>query len=318
MSSSGEYGVAPRLTVVGSLNTDLVIRAPKLPETGETVTGGEFSIFPGGKGANQAVAAARLGAEVTMVGCVGGDDFGRRLVDGLKAEGIDAVHVRVDPDVVSGVAFITVDSAARNTIVVASGANARVSVYDVDAARDAIGASQVLLLQLEVPVEVVAHAAAQARRSGCRVILDPAPAHPLPDDLYPNLDVINPNEVEAKLLTGISIDDPQAAGRAADQLVSRGCKVVVIKMGARGAFLAGGGAREMVPAIPVDAVDSTAAGDAFAGALAVALAEGKSLEPAVRFANATAAISVTRMGAQPSMPRRDEVVAFARAHGVGF
>src|SRR3972149_751989 len=152
MSSSGEYGVAPRLTVVGSLNTDLVIRAPKLPETGETVTGGEFSIFPGGKGANQAVAAARLGAEVTMVGCVGGDDFGRRLVDGLKAEGIDAVHVRVDPDVVSGVAFITVDSAARNTIVVASGANARVSVYDVDAARDAIGASQVLLLQREVPV----------------------------------------------------------------------------------------------------------------------------------------------------------------------
>lgn len=308
----------PRVTVVGSLNMDLVIKAPKLPEIGETVLHGEFATFPGGKGANQAVAASRLGARVAMVGRVGNDGFGRQLIDGLARDGVNTSHVRVDREAPTGVALITVDPRGRNTIVVASGANMRVGITDVEDASQLIADSDVLLLQLEVPTEAVTAAARLARTRGRRVILDPAPARPLPDDLYAQLDVINPNEVEARVLTGISIDDERAVARAAEYLLTRGCRVAVIKMGSRGAYLAGGDVRAMVSAIPVDAVDSTAAGDAFAGALAVALGEGRALDAAVRFANAAAAISVTRMGAQPSMPRRDEVEAFAQARRISI
>ena len=306
----------PQITVVGSLNMDLVIKAPKLPETGETVTGGQFGTFPGGKGANQAVAAARLGAQVTMVGCVGGDAFGAQLRSGLARDGIDISHVRRDSDAASGVVFITVDARGRNTLVVAPGANSRLTPADVDAAADAIGSSRFLLVQLEIPLEVVVHAAQVARRAGCRVILDPAPARPLPADLYRSVFLVNPNEVEAKLLTGITITDERTAAAAAEALLAQGCEVAVIKLGERGAFLANKTDRRMIPAVPVDAVDSTAAGDAFAGALAVGLAEGIPLDAAVRFANAAAALSATRMGAQPSMPTRTEVRAFARMRGV--
>lgn len=305
----------PRITVVGSLNMDLVIKASKLPELGETVTGGQFGTFPGGKGANQAVAAARLGAHVTMVGCVGGDAFGEQLRSGLAQDGIDISHIRRDADAPSGVVFITVDDRGRNTLVVAPGANSRLTPADVDAAADAIKSSQFLLVQLEIPLVVVIHAAQVARRAGCRVILDPAPARPLPAELYRNVYLVNPNEVEAKLLTGITITDERDAARAAESFLSKGCEVAVIKLGERGAFLASDSNRQLMPAVPVNAVDSTAAGDAFAGALAVALAEGNALDAAVRFANATAALSVTRMGAQPSMPRRDEVNAFANGRG---
>lgn len=306
----------PRITVVGSLNMDLVIKAPRLPETGETVLGGTFATFPGGKGANQAVAAARLGAAVTMVGRVGADAFGRQLRDGLVGEGIDASNVRVDENAATGVALITVDRTGRNTIVVASGANMQVRAADV--AQEVITSSQVVLLQLELPLEVVRHAAQVAHAAGCRVILDPAPApsSPLPEDLYQHLSVINPNEVEARALTGIAITHESDARRATEHLLDQGCRAVVIKLGDRGAYVATDGAHAAIPAIAVDAVDTTAAGDAFAGGMAVALAEGKGLAGAVRFANVVAAISVTRMGAQPSMPRRAEVDEFARKHGI--
>lgn len=308
--------MAASITVVGSLNIDQVIKAPRLPEIGETVLGGTFALFPGGKGANQAVAAARLGASVTMVGCVGSDPFGTQLLDGLAAEGIAVGPVRSDATAPTGVAFITVDARGLNTIVVASGANMRMTAADVDAARDAIAASRVVLLQLEIPPDVAAYAAALARECGCRVVLDPAPASPLPSALLRHVTVINPNEVEARVLTGIPVSDDQGARVAAARLLDLGCAAAIIKRGAAGAFLAAGDTYEIIPGIPVEAVDSTAAGDAFAGALGVALAEGRDLSAAARFANAAAALSVTRMGAQSSLPRRDEVLAFAAARAL--
>lgn len=303
-----------RVAVVGSLNMDLVIRAPHLPSVGETVLGGTFATFAGGKGANQAVGAARLGATVAMVGRVGDDAFGRALRDGLAHERIDASGVRTDAGAATGVALITVDRAGQNTIVVASGANAAVTREDVDAARTAIAQSAVVLLQLEVPLDVVHYAAQIAHAAGCTVILDPAPApgQPLSDDLYRLLSVIHPNEVEARALTGIAIATEADARRAAEALLARGCQAAVIKLGARGAYLATGARRESVPAIRVTPVDTTAAGDAFAAGMAVALAEQASLPAAVQFATAVGALKVTRMGAQPSMPTREEVREFAR------
>ncbi len=308
----------PRVAVVGSLNMDLVVRAPKLPEPGETVLGGTFATFPGGKGANQAVAGARLGASVAMVGRIGDDAFGRQLRDGLAREGIDLSHLRTDASAATGVALITVDAAGRNTVMVASGANMRLTTGDVDAARELLASSEVLLLQLEVPVDVVVHAARMAAAFGCRVVLDPAPApsQPLPDELYRAVAVLNPNEVEAKALTGVAVSSDAEARLAAETLLARGCGAAVIKLGERGAYLAGGGRHEAVPAPRVRAVDTTAAGDAFAAAMGVALAEGQDLPAAVRFANAVGAFSVTRMGAQPSMPTREELHEFARLQGL--
>ena len=301
-----------RVCVVGSLNMDLVIKAPRLPVRGETVTGGEFATFRGGKGANQAVAAARLGAHVAMVGCVGDDLFGRQLLDGLREEGIDIRGVHTDRGAPSGVALITVDPTGHNTIVVAPGANRRVTTADIEAAQGVLAESDVLLMQLEVPVDAVLHAARFAREQGRRVILDPAPAGPLPPELYEHVSLINPNEGEAQRLTGIPVDDDAGVRSAAEALLARGCSAVVIKLGEKGAFVAWGTVREMVEGIRVQAVDTTAAGDAFAGALAVALAEGRDTVAAARFANLVGALSVTRMGAQPSMPTRDEVAAQAR------
>lgn len=310
--------MAPTVTVVGSLNTDLVIKAPRLPDAGETVLGGSFAIIPGGKGANQAVAAARLGARVVMVGCVGDDAFGEQLRLGLAADGIDVTHVRVARGVASGVALITVDQLGRNTIVVASGANMQLAATDVDAAQDAIGASQVVMLQLEVPLDVVIRSAQLAHSRGVAVVLDPAPARPLPPTIYRYVSVIHPNELEAQVLTGVPVTDDQGARLAAERLLKAGSPAAIIKLGARGAFVATSSTAESVPGIPVDAVDTTAAGDAFAGALAIALAEGKTLSAAARFANVVAALKVTRLGAQPSMPTRDEVVAFARAREIAI
>jgi ribokinase len=315
-----------RVAVCGSLNMDLVIRAPRLPERGETVTGGVFATYPGGKGANQAVAAARLGASVAMVGAVGGDAFGRQLRDGLAHDGVDIAHVETLEGEATGVALITVDPAGQNTIVVAPGANGRLDAAHVARARGRIAAARVLLLQLEVPVAAVAEAADLAHQAGAWVILDPAPAPaaPLPDRLLRLVDVVNPNEVEARALTGIAVDDEAGARRAAERLLALGCRAAVIKLGARGAFVAAGAAAggeptfTMIPGIPVAAVDTTAAGDAFAGALGVALAGGRSVPEAARFANVAAAISVMRPGAQPSMPTRAEVEAFARTQGLAL
>jgi ribokinase len=294
--------------VVGSLNMDLVVTAPRLPEVGETVTGGTFATFPGGKGANQAVAAARLGARVAMVGRVGADAFGEQLVGGLRREGVDVTHVRVDADAATGVAFITVDGAGRNTIVVASGANMRLAPADVDAAAAVLGRARVLLVQLEVPVEVVLHAARLARAQGALVCLDPAPAAPLPDELWRLVDVVNPNETEARALTGLPVTTVDDARRAAEALRARGARAAVVKLGERGAYYLSAADGGHVPARPVTAVDTTAAGDAFAAALGVALGEGRPLAEAVAFATWTAALKVTRLGAQ-ALPTRTEVEA---------
>ena len=306
------------VTVVGSLNMDLVVKAPRLPAVGETVTKGTFGTFPGGKGANQAVAAARLGARVGMVGAIGKDAFGSQLRDGLRRDGVDVSHVIEIDDAPSGVALITVGSQGQNTIVVAPGANWRMTTAHVDAAADLIARSQILLIQLEIPIETVTRAAEIASSAKVRVVLDPAPApeSPLPDRLVRLVDFINPNEVEAKALTGTNVADERGARDTAERLLAMGCRSVVLKLGARGAFVADGDTRAAVPGIHVDAVDTTAAGDAFAGALAVALGEGRPVMEAVRFANVAGAISVTRMGAQPSMPRRAEVVEFAAARKI--
>ena len=305
----------PRITVVGSLNTDLVIRTPRLPEAGETVTGGEFAAFPGGKGANQAVAAARLGAQVALVGCVGGDDYGRRLMDSLRQDGVDVSRVRIDEGCASGIALITVDPRGQNTIVVAPGANQRLRTEDVAGAEAIVAERAILLLQLEIPLETAVAAARLASIHGVRVVLDPAPipTQPLPGELFSVIDVITPNEGEAQRLTGTPITDERSAEAAADRLVRAGARAAVIKLGDRGAVVHDGKRTVAVPGIAVEAIDATAAGDAFAGALAVALAEGNDLIDAVSFANTAGALATTRRGAQPSLPYRTEVDALLTA-----
>lgn len=294
---------------MGSLNMDLVVKVPRLPQVGETVTGGVFSTFPGGKGANQAVAAARLGASVAVVGRVGADAFGMQLLEALRREGVDVAAVRADPESPTGVAAIGVDEQGRNLILVAPGANARLLPHDVD--EQVVARSQVLLLQLEIPMVTVLHAARVARRYGAWVCLDPAPAAPLPEELYRLVDVLNPNEVEAAALTGMPIRTLEDAQRAARVLLNRGVRYPVIGLGDRGSYYLSSEEAGHVPALGVHAVDTAAAGDAFAAALGVALGEGSPLREAVRFATCAAGLKVTRMGAQ-SMPSRAEVEAALR------
>jgi len=296
-----------RVCVVGSLNMDLVVKTSRLPRVGETVSGGTFSTFPGGKGANQAVAAARLGASVAMVGRVGSDAFGRQLVHGLTRDGIDAAHVQADTEAATGVAFIGVDEDGGNMIMVAPGANERVRPADVDAARDAIASARILLLQLEVPVDAALRAASIAKAAGGLVCLDPAPAAPIPEALYARLDAITPNELEAQTLTGVEIRSIADAERAAAVLRERGPQIVVVKLGSRGAFYLAPNERAHVPAISTRAVDTTAAGDAFTAGMGVALGEGRTVADAVVFATRVAGIKVTRLGAQAGMPTRAEV-----------
>jgi|DewCreStandDraft_2_1066082.scaffolds.fasta_scaffold02262_3 ribokinase len=302
--------MAPRIVVVGSLNMDLVIKTPRIPGVGETVLGEEFHTFPGGKGANQAVASALLGAEVFMVGRVGRDSFGRELLESLTSKQVDTRFVLEDPAHATGVAFIAVDGAGNNAIVVAPGANRHVSRGDVDRAEVAIRGAQALVLQLEIPLETVLYAAQLAKNNGVPVLLDPAPAAPLPLRMYELADVLIPNEHEAEVLTGIPIHGLEDAEKAAKALREMGVPIVIIKLGEAGALLMDTTGAYHVPGIPVQAVDTTAAGDAFAGGFAVALAEGMELLEATRFANYVGALSVTRMGAQPSMPTREEVERF--------
>jgi ribokinase len=302
----------PRIVVVGSANTDLVVRVPTLPRPGETVIGGTFATAGGGKGANQAVAAARAGGHVVFVAKVGADAMGDAAIASYRAEGIDTTHVTRDAASPSGVALILVDAAGENSIAVAGGANDRLLPADVDRARAAIEAADVLLVQLEVPLETVRRAVAIARAAGVPVILNPAPARPLDGPLLADVAILTPNETEAALLTGRpSIDEHSAAAAAAD-LVALGPAAAVITLGVRGAFLVAGGPGLHVPAFPVRPVDTVAAGDVFNGCLAVAIAEGRGLPDAVRFAAAGAALAVTRCGAQDSAPRRDEIEGLYR------
>jgi ribokinase len=287
----------PALAVVGSLNLDLVVRVARLPGPGETVTGSDVFRNPGGKGANQAVAAARLGRRVAMVGCVGDDDAGRELLGSLAGAEVDTAQVRVVDGVPSGTAFITVGEDGENQIVVSPGANARLTPADVAAARPALEAATVTLLQLEVPLEAVAAAAATAAG---RVVLNPAPVRDLPGDLLTGVDVLVPNRVELAQLAGASVPETvEAAGTLAGRLPAR---AVVVTLGADGALVVEDGRVSHVPSVPVRPVDTTAAGDAFCGGLADALAGGASLQEAARRAVRVAAAACLRPGAQASLP----------------
>ena len=290
----------------------MVIKLDRIPLPGETILGGEFVMAPGGKGANQAVAAARAGGNVCFVARVGKDLFGEKTLQNLKQDKINVRHVSRDSAAPSGVALIFVAQNGENSIAVASGANALLSRGDVLRARSVIKASKFLVMQLETPLLTVAAAASLASQSGVRVILNPAPAARLPRALLQQISVLTPNETEAQLLTGVRVDSQATAAKAARKLHAQGVETVVLTLGARGAYVSTPGCRALVPGFKVKAVDTTAAGDVFNGALAVALSEGRSLLESVRFASAAAAISVTRMGAQPSAPRRKEIEQFLR------
>ena len=298
------------LLVLGSANADLVVRCDRFPRPGETLLGGRFATHPGGKGANQAVAAARLadGAEVRFVAKVGADGFGESMRAGYAAEGIATDHVLTDPTAATGTALITVDAAGENTIVVASGANATLSVADLDAVGAAFAKTRVALLQLETPLPTVRAAAQRARVAGARVILNPAPAQALPEELLSAVDVLTPNETEAAALTGITTDTDSGVEAAARALQGRGVATVVVTLGARGAYVLAGDFTGYVPAPAVEATDTTAAGDCFNGALAIGLYESMPLPEAVAFACRAAARSVTREGAQPSLPTREALI----------
>lgn len=320
-----------RIVVIGSTNTDMVVKVPRIPAPGETILGGTFTMVPGGKGANQALAAARLGAEVTFVGCVGEDDFGRSSLLNLRREGVDLQFCQRTAGVPSGVALIAVDDAGQNAIVVAPGANNALTPDMVNDARPAIEAADVLVLQCEIPLETVEHAARVAKDAGTLVVLNPAPACALPASLLELVDVLTPNESEAQAIVTQSdqatLDEESAL---AASLLERGVRLLVLTLGARGCLAAtladGIPVFHTVPAFPVKAVDATAAGDCFTAALATALAERgfrdlnnvrpTELAAALSFATAAAALSVTRLGAQPSLPYRHEVLAFLDSHGM--
>jgi len=297
----------PKLTVVGSLNMDLIVRAPRIPAPGETIIGHGFHTAAGGKGANQAIAAARLGAQVSMVGRVGDDTYGQAQLSNLAADGVDTAFVTVDPQAHTGVALITVDDAGQNSIVVSSGANWQVNSADVDAAEAAIAGADMLLLQLETRPEVVARAVELAVRHGVPVVLNPAPARSLSPELLAQVTYLIPNESETALLAGQAVTDLDSARDAARKLRQMGVVTVVLTLGEQGALLVAEGGAEHVPAFRVNVVDTTAAGDAFVAGFAVAVASDQSPGQAMRFATATGALATTKLGAQPSLPGLEEV-----------
>jgi len=296
-----------RIIVIGSSNTDMVIKSKKLPMPGETILGGTFLMNPGGKGANQAVAAARLGGNVTFVTKTGNDIFGSEAKTLFDKEKINTSYLLKDDKNPSGVALIVVDEHGENSIVVASGSNGTLSAYDINDEVFDSASDDIFLMQLEIPVSTVEFVAEKAHIKGNRVILNPAPARHLSDYLLKCLYLITPNETEAEILTGIKVTDAKSAELAAGDLQKSGVQNVIITMGGSGAFVKAGAISKMIPVVPVKAIDTTAAGDVFNGALAVAISEGKSIEEAVIFANKAAGISVTRMGAQASAPYRDEI-----------
>jgi ribokinase len=304
---------AMNIVVVGSLNMDLVVRMPQIPRPGETLLGGVFKTFPGGKGANQAVAAARLGGHVTMIGCVGNDAFGREMRATLAGESIAIAHILVHPEAATGVALIQVDAQGQNSIAVASGANFCLTGAEVEKALHAIGGFDALVMPLETPLDTISTAAKIAAQRGAKVLLNPAPAQVLEQSLLELVDVLLPNEHEIALMTGVPLQTPADTRRAAEKLLALGAKNLLVTLGSRGsALFSPSGPETLIPACPVRVVDTTAAGDCFVGALAVGLCEGQSLPAAAEFASAAAALSVTREGAQPSLPQRSEVEQFLR------
>ena len=296
-----------KLVVIGSCNTDMVIKTDHLPRRGETVLGGTFFMNPGGKGANQAVAAARLGISVSFVCKTGNDIFGHQSQQLFEEEGIDTSYVFSDIDNPSGVALITVDANAENCIVVASGANANLLPADLEKTKNLIDESDIVLMQLEIPIETVEYVAGIAAKKNKKVILNPAPAQHLSKELISNLYLITPNETEAEMLSGIKITDMESARNAAMKICSLGVDNVVITLGSKGALVYDKNTFTEVSAFKVKAIDTTAAGDVFNGSLCAALLEGQELVNAVRFACKAASISVTRNGAQDSAPYRNEI-----------
>jgi len=295
--------------VAGSVNMDLVVRASRMPKEGESLIGSGFSMVPGGKGANQAVAAARLGSTTHFVGRVGSDVFGTSLRENLGSCGVNTDHL-IEDDGPTGVAMIIVNEVGQNSIVVALGANDEVRPDDLRRAAGLFDEADFLLLQLEIPLETVEAALDMARAAGVRSVLDAGPPRKLPVELVRKADILSPNETETAAMTGVEVVDPATAREAANKLLDDGVETVVLKLGEQGSFVATREFEEHLPAYRIDAVDTTAAGDAFTAALAVALADGDDLVGAVRFANAAGAVAVTRFGAQPSMPTRDEVERF--------
>jgi ribokinase len=293
--------------VVGSLNMDLVVTAPRLPRFGETILGGKFAPFPGGKGANQAVAIARMGATVSMIGLVGNDDFGQTLCRVAAEDGIDTKFVGIDPKEATGIALITVDTDGRNTIVVASGANLLLTTHHIQAAKQAFSAADVLVTQLESPLETVTEAVNLAAKTGIRIVLNPAPAQPLSAALLSKVEFFIPNEREAMQVAGVD-----SLETAIQKLLSLGVRNLIITLGEQGVLLVTPEGRKQFPAHRVEAIDTVAAGDAFVGAFSTGIAEGMGMEDAIRLGNAAAAIAVTRLGAQPSLPTRADVCDFLR------
>jgi len=298
---------ANKIVVIGSCNTDMVVKSDRLPVPGETVLGGAFMMNPGGKGANQAVAIARLGGKVTFISKTGNDLFGKQSIEMYSEENINTDFIFSDPHLPSGVALIMVDTNGENCITVASGANGSLSPGDIDKAKNIIESADILLMQLEIPMQTVEYAAKLASDKGIKVILNPAPAAFLSNDFLKCLYAIIPNENEAEMLSGIKVSDWNSAKQAADIISSKGVDVVVITLGSKGAFVKEGNTYHEVPVAKIKAVDTTAAGDTFCGALCVGISEGLTIEEAVKMANKAAGITVTREGAQSSIPYRKEI-----------
>lgn len=294
----------PDILVIGSLNADLVVKSPRFPQPGETISGEDLQIIPGGKGANQAVAAARQGVSVGMVGRVGNDSFAPFLIENLKSNQVDTTHV-LETDSATGTAIIVVDANGQNSIVLSPGANGKVTPQDVDSAPDA----KILLLQFEIPMETVLHAAKKYKSKGTKVILNPAPAKEIPDDLLSYVDILIPNESELRLLTAAE-DGGLSNEEAAKELLKYGIQTVIVTLGKNGALIVDGKQVIHVNTFEVNVVDTTAAGDSFIGGFASALLSNKSLEEAVRYANACGALATTKFGAQPSLPTKEEVENF--------
>jgi len=304
----------PKVTIVGSFMMDLVVKAKRRPKKGETLIGEEFGMFNGGKGCNQAIAAARLGAQTYMVGRLGTDLFGDKFMEALAEENIVSDYVVRDPEVGTGVGTPVIDADGDNSIIIIPRANMRLSVEDVEKAEPAIAGADVLILQLEVPVEASERAAEIAKSGGTAVILNPAPARELSDSFLSKVDILTPNETETEMLSGMPVKDQASVEKAAKALLDKGVSAVILTLGDRGALLLTTEMTKLVPAYKVDVVDTTAAGDAFCGALATALARGESFEEATEYANAAGAFAVTIMGAGPSMPTARQLEEFLENH----
>lgn len=305
------------IVVIGSLNMDMVVRTNRAPEAGETLMGQVFTLSPGGKGANQAVAAARMGAEVTMIGRVGKDTFGSEMLEIIKREGIDIEHISTSETQATGVASIVLEESGENRIIVVPGANIDLNVDDIQVLESVISQAELIVLQLEMDLTMSEHAIAIAHRHGIPVILNPAPARVLKDEMLAQVSYITPNETEAGILTGMIVDSIETAEQAARILLQKGVQNVIVTLGSKGALIVNAEGAKAIPGFPVQAVDTVAAGDSFNGALAQQLVLGKSLEEAVSFANAVGALAVGKEGAIPSLPQLSEVEQFLNRVSAG-